>query len=57
MIKNDSNEDYRIKFNKTFYLELKEVMRQVVCDYLRGNVGRDILNSATAVGNRLSFLS
>ena len=53
----DSNKDCMIKFNKRFFLEPKETVRQVVSNFLCGDVKRDILNSATAVRNRLTFLS
>ena len=44
-------------FVKHFVLELKETVRQVMSNFVCSNVSCDILNSATAVGNRLTFLS
>ena len=38
MIKHDSNKDCRIQFNKTFFLELKESVRQVVSSFLCDDV-------------------
>ena len=61
-MKNDSSIDCRIQYNTTFdetlFFKLNETARHVVSNLLcGGNVGRDNLNSATAVGNGLTFLA